>query len=335
MLSVQSDADYVRKAMRAGARDFIAKPPSGDELISTIRSLSGLAREQKNKLTAPLPQIVAGASGRGYTGPLIQPEGKVITIYSAKGGVGCSMLATNIAVGLDTDDTQAVLVDAALQFGDVSVSMNLQPKTSFVDLASRVNDLDREVVEEVLLRHDSGLRVLAAPSRPEMADEVHAEQVREVLRFLKKEYAYIVVDTSSTMDDITLAVLDVTDLLVIVATPEIPAIKDARLLFDLLGILEFPKSNIFFVLNKMDRKAGISAEAVAENLHCNVDGVIPVDDKAISTSINKGVPLLLSDKSQPAAKSIFQLLGVMKQRLVEELEPDEEDEGEKSRLFSR
>ncbi len=334
MLSVQSDADYVRKAMRAGARDFIAKPPSGDELISTIRSLSTFAKEQKQKLGQPAPQAMSPVPGIGYTGPL-RSQGKIITIYSAKGGVGCSMLATNIAVGLDTVDTPTVLVDAALQFGDIAVSLNLQAKTSFIDLASRANELESEVVEEVLLRHQTGLRVLAAPIRPEMADEVNANEVRDVLQFLKGDFVYVVVDTSSTMDDITLAVLDVTDLLVIVATPEIPSIKDARLLFDLLGILEFPKENIFFVLNKMDRKSGISAEAVAENLKCNVSGMIPLDDKTVSASINKGVPLLLSDKSQPSGKSIFELLGTLKERLLTVNEPEEEELVEKSRLLSR
>ena len=138
MLSVQSDADYVRKAMRAGARDFIAKPPSGDELISTIRSLAAFAKEQKDKLGQPAPQVMSAVPGIGYTGPL-RSQGKIITIYSAKGGVGCSMLATNIAVGLDTVDTPTVLVDAALQFGDIAVSLNLQAKTSFIDLASRAD----------------------------------------------------------------------------------------------------------------------------------------------------------------------------------------------------
>ena len=334
MLSVQSDADYVRKAMRAGARDFIAKPPSGDELISTIRSLAAFAKEQKDKLGQPAPQVMSAVPGIGYTGPL-RSQGKIITIYSAKGGVGCSMLATNIAVGLDTVDTPTVLVDAALQFGDIAVSLNLQAKPSFIDLASRANELESEVVEEVLLRHQTGLRVLAAPIRPEMADEVNAGEVRDVLKFLKEDFVYVIVDTSSTMDDITLAVLDVTDLLVIVATPEIPSIKDARLLFDLLGILEFPKENIFFVRNKMDRKSGISAEAVAENLKCSVSGMIPLDDKTVSASINKGVPLLLSDKSQPSGKSIFELLGTLKERLLTVSEPEEEELVEKSGLLSR
>jgi pilus assembly protein CpaE len=259
-----------------------------------------------------------------------------MVVYSAKGGVGCSMLATNIAVGLDTADTPTVLVDAALQFGDVAVSLNLQAKNSFIDLASRAEELDAEFVDEVLLRHSTGLRVLAAPPRPEVADEVTARQVRNVIQFLKQNFAYVVVDTSSNMDDITLAVLDVADLLITIATPEIPSIKDTRLLFDLLGVLEFPKERIFFVLNKTDKRSGISSDAVSENLKCTVDAEIPLDERAITTSINRGSPLLLSDKGQPAAKSIFSILRSIKERvLIDVLDDEEEIEAERTGLFSR
>ena len=335
MLSVNNDSDYVRRAMRAGARDFLAKPPSADELISTIRTLAVFAHEQKDKISQSLPSVVVQGPGGGLTGSA-RPEGKVMVVYSAKGGVGCSMLATNIAVGLDTADTPTVLVDAALQFGDVAVSLNLQAKNSFIDLASRAEELDAEFVDEVLLRHNTGLRVLAAPPRPEVADEVTAGQVRNVIQFLKRNFAYVIVDTSSNMDDITLAVLDVADLLITIATPEIPSIKDTRLLFDLLGVLEFPKERIFFVLNKTDKRSGISSDAVSENLKCTVDAEIPLDERAISTSINRGSPLLLSDKGQPAAKSIFSILSSIKERvLIDVLEDEEEIEAERTGLFSR
>ena len=168
-----------------------------------------------------------------------------------------------------------------------------------------------------------------------MADEITSDQVRRVLQFLKREFAYVVVDTSSNMDDITLAVLDVADLLVTVATPEIPAIKDTRLLFDLLGILDFPKDRLFFVLNRTDRRSGITAEAVAENLKCAVEGEIPLDERAVTASINRGTPLLLSEKSNPSAKAIFKLLGELKERLVAAESTEEEAEVERPRLFSR
>jgi CheY-like chemotaxis protein len=123
ILSVNNEPDYMRRAMLAGARDFIAKPPSPDELISTIRVVSERAREQKKKLAAPAPQAAAPVSGMGFAGPA-RPAGKAIAVYSAKGGVGVTTLATNLAVGLHTVETPAVLVDTCLQFGDVSVFLN-------------------------------------------------------------------------------------------------------------------------------------------------------------------------------------------------------------------
>jgi len=336
MLSVQSETDYMQRAMLAGARYFIAKPPSGDELVRTIRLVSEKAKELKAKAAVTAVsgiQLPGTGPMRGVTGGL---EGKLLAVYSAKGGVGCTMLATNIALGLHTDETPTVLVDAHLQFGDVSVSLNMQVKNSIVDLAARADELDRDYVEDVLITHETGLKVLAAPPRPEMADEVQAEQLRKVLGFLKRNFAYVVVDTSSTMDDITLAVLDACDVLMTVGTPDIPSVKDTRLLFDLLSVLEFPRERIFFVLNKMERKTGITAEAIAENLKRPVEGQIPSDEKLVSASINKGVPLILGDKGKVPARNILELIGTMRQRLV--AEPEEElieAEAVHSRLASR
>ncbi|MEX0788307.1 MAG: response regulator [Anaerolineales bacterium] len=335
ILSVQNEGDYVRRAMRAGARDFIAKPPSGDELVAAIRSSAERARDQRSKMVRPSSPSGPLAAGGGFAGAN-RPDGKVITVYSAKGGVGCTMLATNFALGLHTQDTPTVLVDCNLQFGDVAVFLNLQVKNSMIDLAGRAEELDLDILEEVLIAHESGLRVLAAPPRPEMADEIQPDQVRKVLQYLRRNFAYVVVDTTSSMEDITLAVLDLSDVLVTVATPDIPAIKDARLLMDLLSVLEFPKSKLFFVMNKMERKTGITAEAVAENLKHPVDGEIPYDERTVTASINRGIPLLLGDKSRPPGRNVLDLLGALKQRLVTPVEEVEvEKQSERPKLFGR
>jgi pilus assembly protein CpaE len=327
ILSVQSEPDYMRRAMQAGARDYLTKPPSSDELIAAIHSAGRVALEEEKNLTRVEKPISL---------PVPKAKGKLLTVYSPKGGVGCTTLATNLAIGLNTDETPTVLVDGNLQFGDVSVFLNLQVKNSIVDLASRPEEMEEDIIEEVLIRHESGLRVLAAPQRPEMADEVHAEEVKKVLRYLKQQYAYVIVDSSSTMDDITLAILDLTDVLLAVATTDIPSIKDSRLLFDLLSILEFPRENILFVLNKTDRRTGITAEAVSENLKHPVEGEIPSDERVVANSVNRGIPLLLGDKSRPIVKDLLDLLGVVKERLMMEDEEEEElSEVQRSRAFGR
>lgn len=339
MLSVQSESDYMRRAMLAGARDFISKPPSGDELVRTIRVVGERAKEEKEKRARAIQPAQQQQATAGYSKGIGALEGKLITVYSAKGGVGCTVLATNLAIGLHTEETPVVLIDASLQFGDVSVSMNLQVKNSIVELAARADELDEDYVGDVLMSYENGLKVLAAPPRPELADEVRADQVRKVLQFLKHHFAYVVVDTSSNMDDVTLAVLDATELLVSVATPDIPSIKDTRLLFDLLSVLEFARDQVFFVLNKTDRKTGISAKAVSENLKRPVEAEIPSDEQTVSASINRGVPLMMGDKGKEPAKSMLDMLGKLKERLVSEPEEQQDEEskaeGERARLFSR
>ncbi len=336
ILSVQSEPDYMQRAMLAGARYFMVKPPSSEELIQTIRNLSVRAHEARKEYDRPVPAVAAQVPGTPGYGPTHRPNGRVLTFYSPKGGVGCTTLATNMALGLDTEETPTVLVDGNLQFGDVSVFLNLQAKYSINDLTARTEEIDPEIVDDILLRHESGLRVLAAPPRPEMADEVTSDHIRSIINFLKRHFAYVVVDTASTMDDTTLAILDASDLLIAVCTPDIPAIKDARHLFDLLHILEFPTDNVCFVLNKMDRKGGISSDAVAENLKHEVESVIPLDEKTVTASINKGVPLLLSDRSGPQSRAIIQLMGTIKERLVAREESEQEEQvRERPRLFGR
>ncbi len=334
ILSVQSEQDYMRRAMMAGARDFMVKPPSSEELIATIRRLSVFAHEKREEFERPSAPVSADTPPG--SAPSHRPTGKVLTFYSPKGGVGCTTIATNIALGLDTEETPTVLVDGNLQFGDVSVFLNLQSKYSINDLTSRMDEIDPEILEDVLLLHENGLRVLAAPPRPEMADEVNADQIRTIIQFLRRHFAYVVVDTASTMDDITLAILDTTDLLIAICTPDIPAIKDARHLFDLLHILEYPTQNVCFVVNKMDRKGGISAEAVGENLKREVEAVIPVDERTVTASINKGIPLIVSDRSSPQSRALMQLMGTIKQRLADAEENKEEEEvKERPRLLGR
>jgi len=337
ILSVQSEQDYMRRAMMAGARDFMVKPPSSEELIATIRRLAVFAHEKRKEFERPAAPVAAdlppGSAGHV---PSHRPTGKVLAFYSPKGGVGCTTIATNIALSLDTEDTPTVLVDGNLQFGDVSVFLNLQSKYSINDLTSRMEEIDTEILEDILLLHENGLRVLAAPPRPELADEVSADQIRTIIQFLRGHFAYVVVDTASSMDDTTLAILDTTDLLIAICTPDIPSIKDARHLFDLLHILEFPTQNVCFVVNKMDRKGGISAEAVGENLKREVEAVIPVDERVVTASINKGIPLIVSDRSSPQSRALMQLMGTIKQRLVSADEEQEDEEvRERPRLLGR
>src|SRR5512145_1234221 len=196
ILSVQGDQNYMRRAMLAGARDFLTKPPMGDELISAIRRAGAMAQTERSKSAQVQVAPISGNVGSvlGYGGP----KGKIVTIYSPKGGTGCTTLAVNLALTLNNEDTRVALVDGNLQFGDVAVFINEQGKNTIIDLAPRAEELDPEIVEEVMLKHPaSGLHVLAAPSRPEYAEKVSSSQFAKVLEYLRQMYAYVIVDTSS------------------------------------------------------------------------------------------------------------------------------------------
>jgi pilus assembly protein CpaE len=322
ILSVQGDQNYMRRAMLAGARDFLTKPPMGDELISAIRRAGAMAQTERSKNVQAQIAPIAGNMGTavGYGGP----KGKIVTIYSPKGGTGCTTLAVNLALTLNNEDTRVVLVDGNLQFGDVAVFLNEQGKNTIIDLAPRSEELDPEIVEDVMLKHAaSGLHVLAAPSRPEYAERVSSNQFGKVLEYLRQMYAYVIVDTASLLTDATLASIDVSDLIVLVTTQDIPAIKNCRLFLDLLQTLGIERDRILFVMNRYDKRINITPERVTENLKQEVVSVIPLDEATVTKAVNRGVPFVLESKNQPAARGLFSLAENVRARVAAQESADE------------
>lgn len=315
ILSVQGDQNYMRRAMLAGARDFLTKPPMGDELISAIRRAGLMAQSERSKSVQiqSIPAIGNIGSVVSFGGP----KGKIVVVYSPKGGAGCTTLAVNLALTLHNEDTPVALVDGNLQFGDVAVFVNEQGKNTIIDLAPRAEELDPEIVEEVMIKHAaSGLHILAAPSRPEYAEKVSSGQFTKVLEYLRQLYAYVVVDTSSYLTDITLSAIDISDLIVLVTTQDIPAIKNCRLFLDLLQTMGIDRERILFVMNRFDKRINITPERVAENLKQEVASVIPLDEQVVTKAVNRGVPFVLDNKNQPATRGIFSLAESVRARVA-------------------
>jgi len=322
ILSVQGDQNYMRRAMLAGARDFLTKPPMGDELISAIRRAGAMAQAEraKNAQVQVAPTI-------GNVGPMVgygATRGKVVTIYSPKGGTGCTTLAVNLALTLHNEDTRVALVDGNLQFGDVAVFMNEQGKNTIIDLAPRAEELDPEIVEEVMLKHAaSGLHILAAPSRPEYAERVSSAQFSRVLEYLQQMYSYVIVDTAALLTDVTLAAIDVSDLVVLITTQDIPSIKNCRLFLDLSQTLGIDRERILFLMNRFDKRINITPDRVAENLKQEVALVIPLDEATATKAVNRGVPFVLDNKNQPAARGVFSLAESVRARIAAQESADE------------
>ncbi|MFH1908571.1 MAG: response regulator [Chloroflexota bacterium] len=320
ILSVQGDQNYMRRAMLVGARDFLTKPPMPDDLTAAIRRAGAVAREERGK-RAQAYVTPAGGITQSLVG-VRMTHGKIIMLYSPKGGTGCTTLAVNLALALHNtpqghnDETRTMLVDANMQFGDVAVFMNVQGKNTILDLTPRADELDPDIVEEVMIKHAaSGLHILAGPACPENAEKVTAGQFSQVLEYLRQLYAYVVVDTCTSLNDITLSVLDVSDVIVLVATQDIPSIKNSRLFLDLMITMGIPLDKIAFVMNRYDKRIAITPEKVAENLKQEVVAVIPLDERVVISSVNRGVPFVLDNKAQPSARGVFALAEALRVKL--------------------
>ena len=320
ILSVQGDSNYMRRAMLAGARDFLTKPPKIDDLIATIRRAGVMAEEEKKKDRRKQAREDLFSDGteavRGQRGG----RGKIVTLYSPKGGVGCSTIAVNLSVALQNDDSQVLIVDGNLAFGGVAIFFNEQGKNHVGDLAPRVNELDPEIVEEVVITHEaSGVKILAAPPKPEFADEITGDQFGKLLGFLRQIYQYIIVDTASALSDITLAALDAADLLILVTTQEIPSIANAKLFLDLTNVLGLRRDSIHFLMNRYDKRINITPERVSENLKKSVDGIIPLDSRTVIPAVNRGIPFMLDPrtKAQPAGRAILTLAQTVRARVIQ------------------
>jgi pilus assembly protein CpaE len=322
ILSIQNDPNYMRRAMLAGARDFLTKPPTIDELTSAIHRAGAMARDERSKIPQVTGVQSSKTSGVQSYGSLVG-NGKVITFYSPKGGSGCTTLATNLAVCLFNEDASVVVVDGNLQFGDVAVFLNEQGKFSILDLAPRADELDSEIVNSVTIRHaQSGIKILAAPMKPDQGDMVSADQFAKVIRFLRSEFSYVIIDTASALQSITASAIDNSDILILLTVQDIPSIKNSRLFLDEIDTLGFDRKRIIFVMNKFDKRIGITPEKVSENLKQEITAVIPYEERVI-VSVNRGIPFLLVDKSRPLSRSILSLAEIVRKRISEiEAQPD-------------
>jgi pilus assembly protein CpaE len=317
ILSVQNDQNYMRRAMLAGARDFLTKPPIGDELISAIRRAGETARSERSKMAqGRVASVALGIGQVAGPGMVSLSQGKIVTIYSPKGGTGCTTIAVNLALALHNEDTRVVLVDGNLQFGDVAVFFNEQGKNTILDIAPRVDDLDPDIVQSIMIKHEpSGLHILAAPPRPELAEKVSAAQFSKVLEYLKQLYAYVVVDTVPILTDITLAAIDASDVIVLITTQDIPAIKNTRLFLDVSQTMGVGREHIIFTMNRFDKRIPITPERISENLKQEVKAVIPLDERAVIPAVNRGVPFMLDNRSQPAARGVLALAEAVRAQL--------------------
>src|SRR4051794_2003784 len=257
IMSVQGEQDYLRRAMLAGAREFLVKPCTGDELVDSIRKVYRL-EANKRRVMGQYQFVPPGGAGGGEEG---SDQGRIFCVFSPKGGVGCTVLATNLAVALkQTTNKKVALVDGNLVFGNVDVMLNVISNKTINDVVSRIDQLDEELLRDVMVTHSSGVRVLLAPQQPELAELVTADHMRRILLELRQAYDYVIVDTWPSFQETVLAILDLADRILLMMTLELPAIKHVKQFLEIQEKLGYPADKVLLVLNRADSKLGIKTD---------------------------------------------------------------------------
>jgi pilus assembly protein CpaE len=293
ILSVQGEQEYLRKAMAAGAREYLIKPPAIDDLTRTIHQVYEL--QQKRKLSRAEAEE-----------PVARP-GEIVTLFSTKGGVGKSTIAVNIGVALAQSGKKAVIVDLNLQFGDVAMLLNLTPRRTIADVAGEA-DLSKTMIPDgYIMTHASGLRVLPAPLRPEYAEMVTAAQIGQILHVLQTQYEYIIVDTRPVFDDITLAALDQSGLILLVANLDVLTIKSLKLGLEVMASLHYESAKLKLVLNQATLEAGIAPHDLESSLQFPVGYRLPCDPKTALAAVNKGIPIVSGEPKTPLGEGLTKL----------------------------
>ncbi|HVD31508.1 MAG TPA: AAA family ATPase [Methylomirabilota bacterium] len=282
----------ISRAVSAGARGFILRPFAHEELANTIRDAHGNFAE--------LRRLQRGDSPSGNR------RGTIIAVYSPKGGVGCTTIATNLSVALATRSKLPVaLIDLDLQFGDVGVSLDLRSANSVIDLVTHEEEIDAEFIDDVFVKHESGVRALVSPDHVGSAETANPERIVHAVEELRDHFAFVVCDLWSSLDDLTLGMLRSADHIVLVTTPEVPALKNIRRVLGATTLLNDERTQI--VLNRHPGKVGVSIADVERNLGRRVSATIPSEGIGVTDAINQGISMFDSRARVRASRSYLRL----------------------------
>jgi pilus assembly protein CpaE len=314
IMSVQSDQHYMKQAMAAGARDFQPKPFTSDELVNCVRRVYSIGLPMYQQLEALQEAEALQAAQPDRTQEIKVEGGAVVAVYSPKGGVGASAISANLAVALHQELGDVVLMDGAFQFGDILVHLNTRPTRTISDLVHD-GSLEVDLISDILLPHDSGLKLLLAPPQPQLAEFITDAMIAEIVSSLKKQYEMVVVDTNSQLTDRTLTILDNADYVVLVAVPELPSIKSVKLFLEVAEQLDFDRSRILVVINRANIPGGIRVDQIEKVLKLAETFRVPYDTK-MHVALNKGVSIYQQDAGAPSAQAIADIARRLRQELT-------------------
>jgi len=291
------DVAVLTQALRAGVREVVT---AGDH--AALAAACRRSYEVSRRMLAPPPADESS-------------PGQIITVFAAKGGCGKTTLAINLGVALAKQAAGRIcVVDLDLSFGDVAISVQLAPLRTIADGLPMVGHLDMAGTASLLTSYKPGLDMLLAPVTPGDAEKVPARLVGELLAVLRGMYDFVVVDTPAQFSEHVLTAIDVSSQLVLLTTPDVPALKNLRVTLDMLDLLSYPRQIRSVVVNRSDSKVGLSLEHVDRVVRCPISAYIP-SSRAVPISINKGVPITLESPAHPVSHAIMKLA---QQRLLGE-----------------
>lgn len=295
-LSEHRDWHYVRQYMRAGARDYLYMPVTADLLLQTIQEVHRVDQElYKRSAKAVLTDE--------YT-----HEVDVIAFVSSKGGVGKTTLAVNTAVELAVRGKETVLIDLDLQSGIDHLLLNLSPSHTIADLTTEMTDIDPELIERYMVRHDSGLKVLCAPRLPEEMELVRPEHVNVIVQSLQKKYDYVVIDTAPVVNDILLTALELSDTVLVVNTLNLAVLKSNKALIRLFCELGYDSTKLKHVINRSSVKTGVTVSDVKQTFDSDVFWEMDDDYRFVETASNEGIPFVSASKMNKLSRQVQTLV---------------------------
>lgn len=295
IMSVQKEVDYFRKAMEAGAKAYILKPFNTEEIIQTI--VNTYKKEKAKKV-----QIEKIKETREKMVP------KSIAVFSAKGGVGKSTTAINTAIALKKETNKRVAIaDMDVYFGDICTMANVEPNITIIELIEEIEQFSSENINDYIIETNIGVDILAAPKKPEYADYVTVDHVKQISHILKENYNYIIYDLDNKFSDLNLQIMDSADLILYVTTMDITSIKNAKLGLDVMKSLNYATDKIKLIVNKSDENYGIDLGDVKKVLGRDVDFCIKSNGKIVVNSINRGVPVMQDSKKNEISEGFVKI----------------------------
>ncbi|MBT9155553.1 MAG: Chemotaxis protein CheY [Firmicutes bacterium] len=294
VMSVQGETEYVRRAMIAGAKDYLVKPFGADELVECIQK--AWERETARRVKGQAAHSIG------------KPHGQVIAVFSPKGGVGKTTLAVNVAVVLAAERrAQVCVVDLSLQFGDVCVFLGLVPRRTLSDLVSETT-LDAKTIAPYFMQHSCGVKVLPAPVSPEYAEYVVPEHILRVLSLCRTLFDYVIVDMAASFADTALATLDAADKVLLIGNMDMASLKNMKVSLELMQRLGYGREKVFLILNQAGYDYGIRFGDLEAALSRKVDFYIHHDDIPAMLAANRGTPIVLDQPDSKLAKRFRELV---------------------------